>query len=283
MRPVRIAGWVLPVTVLLCQGATAQTRHLTFEERVRAQEAIERLNYSHQIGVSRPFEEAIPRSLLERKVTTYLKQSAALEMFWKSPVSGEQLRRELERMAANSRMPERLRQVYAVLGNDAFLVEETVARPALVDRLTRNFFAMDARFQAKERAQAEAIHEDLLHGRLDPMSDSPGRSVVEVSRGDADAPESGRLELTPEAFERFQSRLRGKVGDISPVEETREAFLIRVPLDQSTDTTKVATFTVAKLGWDEWWSSVEDRLDASLVEAVASEADRPPETVPGQL
>jgi len=283
MRPFRIAGWVLLVTVLFCQGATAQSRQLTFEERVRAQEAIERLYYSHQIGVSRPFEEAIPRSLLERKVTTYLKQSAALEMFWKSPVSGEQLRRELERMAANSRMPERLQQIYAVLGNDPFLVEETVARPALVDRLTRNFFAMDARFHAEERAQAEAIHEDLLHGRLDPMSDSPGRTVLEVSHGDAGAPGPGRLELTPEAFERFQSRLPDKVGDTGRVEETREAFLIRVPLDQSSDTARVATFTVAKLGWDEWWSSVEDRLDASLVEAVAAEADRLPETAPGQL
>ena len=283
MRPVRVAGWVLLVTVLLGQGATAQSRQITFEERVRAQEALERLYYSHQIGVSRPFEEAIPRSLLEKKVTTYLKQSAALEMFWKSPVSSEQLRRELERMAANSRMPERLRQIYAVLGNDAFLIEETVARPALVDRLTRNFFAMDAGIHAGERAQAEALHEDLLHGRLDPTSDSPGRRVLEVSHGNAGAPESGRLELTPEAFEGFQSRLPDKVGDTGPVEETREAFLIRVPLDRGSDTARVATFTVAKLGWDEWWSSVEDRLDASLVEAVAAEADRLPETAPGQL
>src|SRR5262249_2365719 len=114
MRPVRVALWVLLATALLGRGAAAQSRQLTFEERVRAQEAIERLNYSHQIGVSQPFEEAFPRSLLERKVTTYLKQSAALETFWQSPVSRDQLRRELERMAANTRMPERLRPIYAV-------------------------------------------------------------------------------------------------------------------------------------------------------------------------
>src|SRR4030095_12028192 len=108
--------------------------------------------------------------------------------------------------------------------------------------------------------------EDLLHGRLDPMSDSPGRTVLEVARGDASAPEAGRLDLPPEAFEKFQSRLPDKVGDTGPVEETREAFLIRVPRDRRSYTARVATFTVAKLGWDEWWSSVEDRLDASLVE-----------------
>ncbi|HEU5179236.1 MAG TPA: Calx-beta domain-containing protein [Candidatus Polarisedimenticolia bacterium] len=283
MRPVRDAVRVLLVTVLLGQGATAQSRQLTFEERVRAQEAIERLNYSHQIGASLPFEEAIPRSLLEKKVTTYLKQSAALEMFWKSPVSSEQLRRELERMAANSRMPERLQQLYAVLGNDPFLIEETVARPALVDRLTRSFFAMDAGIHAEERAQAEALQDDLLHGRLDPMSDSPARSVLEVSHGHAGAPESGRLELTPEGFEKFKSQLPRNVGDIGRVEDTRESFLIRVPLDKSSDSAKVATFTVAKLGWDEWWSSVEDRLDASSVEAVAAQTERLPETAPAQL
>ena len=45
---------------------TAQAKTLTFEQRVQAQRAIERAYYSHQIGASRPFDEAVPRALLEK-------------------------------------------------------------------------------------------------------------------------------------------------------------------------------------------------------------------------
>ena len=122
MRQLGSAGWVA-LAAIVAQGAVAQPRGLTFEQRVRAQEAIERLYYDHQIGATRPFEEAIPRAVLEKKVRTFLKQSVALEAFWKTPVTGDLLRRELERMAAKSRMPERLRQLYAVLGNDPLLIQ----------------------------------------------------------------------------------------------------------------------------------------------------------------
>src|SRR5207247_10368575 len=115
MRRIGCPVWVACAAILF-QGATAQPRDLTFEQRVRAQEAIERLYYSHQIGATRPFEEAVPRAVLEEKVRTYLTQSAALDVFWKTPVTSEMLHRELERMAASTRMPERLRQLEAVLG-----------------------------------------------------------------------------------------------------------------------------------------------------------------------
>ncbi|HMC81802.1 MAG TPA: hypothetical protein VKL61_01055, partial [Candidatus Polarisedimenticolia bacterium] len=43
-------------------GFTAtQARELTFEERVDAQRAIARVYYSHQIGATQPFDEAVPR------------------------------------------------------------------------------------------------------------------------------------------------------------------------------------------------------------------------------
>jgi hypothetical protein len=50
----------------------AHARDLTFEERVRAQEAIERVCYSHQIGAEAPFEQAVPRTVIEQKVRPVL-------------------------------------------------------------------------------------------------------------------------------------------------------------------------------------------------------------------
>src|SRR4029450_4554812 len=118
-------------------GAYSQVRGLTFQDRVKCQEAIERVYYSHQIGATRSFEAAVPRSLLESKVRLYLEQSAALEEFWKTPVTDEMLGRELARMGGGTRLPERLLELHAALGNDPFLIKECLARQIMVDRLSR--------------------------------------------------------------------------------------------------------------------------------------------------
>ncbi|HEV8336023.1 MAG TPA: MopE-related protein [Candidatus Polarisedimenticolia bacterium] len=141
-------GLCLTILTLLPFAFTpAPARDLTFEQRVKAQKAIERIYYSHQIGATAAFEKAVPREVLEKKVRTYMKQSVALERIWKTPVTAEALRREAERIAKSTRFPERLREVYTALGNDGFLIEECFARPALVDRLSRRFFASDERLR----------------------------------------------------------------------------------------------------------------------------------------
>src|SRR2546425_4099671 len=114
-RPASTA--VLFLSVLLAPPARAMARDLAFEERVKAQEAIERVYYSHQIGATKPFEESVPRRVLENKVHTYLKETVALEEFWKTSITSDMLRQELNRMAARTRLPERLRELYAALGD----------------------------------------------------------------------------------------------------------------------------------------------------------------------
>src|SRR5439155_20542267 len=156
---------------------------------------------------------------------------------------------------AKSSMPERLRQLYAVLGNDPLLIQESLARPALVDRLARNFFAYDATLHAKSRQEAQALREDLARGRLDPRLEHPGRSVVDLVRVDAaegagksagrgrsparvkDDP--SRLELQPDAFDRYRALLPERVGEIGPVQEERDAFVMRVVLSRAKDETRV--------------------------------------------
>ena len=98
----------------LCTAAWGQ-RELTFEQRVDAQEAIEHVYHSWRIGSTRPFEQAVPREVLERKVRRYLKQTVALERFWKTRVTAEALDRELERIARNTQSPASLRELYRAL------------------------------------------------------------------------------------------------------------------------------------------------------------------------
>src|SRR5437867_13292020 len=96
-------------SVLLASG-DALGRDLTFEQRVAAQETIERVYYSHQLGATLPFETAVPRSVIENKVQKYLKESDALQKIWHSPDSGEALRSELARIARSTKYHDRDRK-----------------------------------------------------------------------------------------------------------------------------------------------------------------------------
>jgi N-acetylneuraminic acid mutarotase len=130
---------VVTTTAAAVCTSTANARNLTFEDRVKAQEAIERVYYAHQVGATKPFEEAVPRSVIERKVTTYLNESSALGTTWKTQVTAEMLRREVDRIARVTRLPDRLNELYAALHHDPDLIAECVARPAIVERLLGNF------------------------------------------------------------------------------------------------------------------------------------------------
>jgi N-acetylneuraminic acid mutarotase len=146
MREKRSERIVCFIGALFC-ASPLMARELGLDERIRAQEAIERVYYSHQIGATRPFEEAVPRRLIEKKVLTYLRQTAALEQVWSTPLTSTVLRRELERIVRQTRRPDRLQEIFQALGNDPFLIQECVARPAVVARLARHFFASDSRFE----------------------------------------------------------------------------------------------------------------------------------------
>ena len=113
---------------------------LTFEERVKAQEAIERVFYNHRIWPKEnpqpkpPFEQMVPRSVIEAKVTDYLKKCAALERGRNNPIQPEELRAEVGRMKRQTQDPGTLRELFSALGDNPVLVAECLARPSLAAR-----------------------------------------------------------------------------------------------------------------------------------------------------
>jgi len=263
---------VFPVSAgdRLGQARTAGQIHtLTFEERVAAQEAIERVYYSHQTGATIPFVQAVPRELLERKVRTYLKETVALEVYWHTPITSEMLRREEERITRGTRLPSRLRELRAALGDDRFLFEECVARAALVDRLARRFFASDQILHAASRGEAEALREDLLARRLDPSLEDPRRTVVEDAPSTVVEGGTGQPEGSFPSFDRPE-------GAVGPIEVGLDAFLVRVPLAKSAGRSRVATYSVRKRTWDDWWTEVSPALDEARVRPAASEREAAP-------
>lgn len=258
-------------------------RRLTFEERVEAQRVIERYYYAHQIGVRLPFEEEVPDAVIVAKVRDTLRQSQALRDLWNAPVTGEALQRELGRIASSTRMPDRLRALYAALGNDAFLIQETLARAMLTARLTRNFYSRDARFHAGTRNQAESLRADLLAGRLRADVEESHRTIVEARRisggrrsGGTDRPELAAghggtpLDLSEEEFQRWRSTLPAEVGVAGPVEEGREWFAVSVLVAEGPGWARAATYSFPKPSWDVFWRSISEGYDDETLEAVAS-------------
>ncbi len=155
--------------LLLCFPAKA-IRQLSFDERVAAQEKIERIYHGYRLEATQPFDEVVTPEILARKVRTSLRQSAALERFWKTTVTAEMLERELQRIVDSTRYPDRLLEIYDALGRDPILVHEALARPALVSRLSRNYFAHDERFRTEESEPVWDLWWAEIEESLDPAS-----------------------------------------------------------------------------------------------------------------
>ena len=124
-------------------------RTLSFEERVAYQTAIEDVYWRHRIWPKeRPdpkpsLDAVMSQAQVEMKVEDYLRNSQALEEHWQQPITAEQLQAEMDRMAQHTRQPEMLRELFAALGNDPFVIAECLARPVLSERLVTNFYADD--------------------------------------------------------------------------------------------------------------------------------------------
>jgi hypothetical protein len=266
---------------------------LSFEDRLACQEAIERVYYSHQIGATGPFEEAVPREVLERKVRTSLLQSVALAQWWRTPVTAESLERELERIAGNTRLPERLLEVYRALGNDSVLIQECLARPVLVDRLARRFFSRDERIHGRARHEAEELRARLASGGQDPRAEDPHRSEVEIVReesdqGQGEAPldsrnvpglRDRRVVLSPLKFDEWRRRAAEEVRRVGEVVEERDRFVVSVVLGEGSGWARLASYVVAKVSWDNWWRSTSLRFDADGAVVVATPLLRLPDPV----
>src|SRR6266478_6429571 len=142
--------------------ANSSQRTLTFAERVAYQRAIEEVYWRHRIWPKeRPdlkpsLDAVITQAQLEKKVADYLRNSQALEHYWQRPITPDQLQAEMERIASHTRQPGVLREIFAALGNDPFVIAECLARPVLAERLITELYAHDQRFHGELKRRAEA-------------------------------------------------------------------------------------------------------------------------------
>ncbi|MGB9475572.1 MAG: hypothetical protein WCE87_10945, partial [Candidatus Udaeobacter sp.] len=144
------------------------------------QRAIEDVYWRHRIWPRNRGENLNPKpsldavmsqAQLEKKVREYLHTSQALEDYWQRPITAEQLQAEMDRMAKRTKRPEVLQELFDALDNDAFVIAECLARPALAERLLTNWYAYDQR-----------IHGELKHRAEADLQASRGRGIAQMNQ-----------------------------------------------------------------------------------------------------
>jgi N-acetylneuraminic acid mutarotase len=261
------------ISTLLLGGAAAAhaapAGALTLEERARCQEVLERVYWSHRSGGGdTSFDQAVPANVVARKAEDAVLKTSALRTFWAVEITPEQLQAELDRMAAHSQSPARLRELFATLGDDPLKAAECLARPLLADRLIRTHYAHDQRLHGETRARAER--------EVSEIGSTPARerttrviSTVEWRRGHDGPRIPGVLALEPEEFDARLRELRSAManpgGDIvldrvSPLreDETRFSAIIVHTLDDQQ--VELTTIEWPKRSFDEWWSETRETL-----------------------
>jgi N-acetylneuraminic acid mutarotase len=136
-------GTVNPYAFALTQaGHKASARSFTFEERVAYQYAIEEVYWRHRIwpkdnpGTKPSLDAVVSQREIEKKVEDYLCKSQLVADERGSPISASELQAEMDRMAAHTKGPDMLRELFGVLGDDPVVIAECLAKPIVAERLT---------------------------------------------------------------------------------------------------------------------------------------------------
>jgi len=142
-------------------------------ERVEHQRAIEEVCWRHRIWPKdRPdpkpsLEAVMSRAQLEKKVADYLGKSQLVAERRESPIAASELQTEMERMASHTKQADVLRELFAVLGNDPFVIAECLARPILAERFVAQF--KGTRPESSQAKSSDRV-ERIRGGAMDPST-----------------------------------------------------------------------------------------------------------------
>jgi hypothetical protein len=124
--------------------------------------AIERVYHSHRLGTKQPFEQVMPRDLIERVVRQDQHKEAVLRKVYGVEITPAMVAAEVERINTTTRAPEVLAEIKSALGDDAARFASAMARPIIVERELRRRFDNDDKLHAAQRRAAEQARETLI-------------------------------------------------------------------------------------------------------------------------
>jgi N-acetylneuraminic acid mutarotase len=148
--------------LLLLSSGIAMAAPKNIDDRIACQAAIDSVRWSNMVWPeSNPtpkpaLADVLPPDAVRAKVHDQLRMEAALEGLYGIRIEAHALQAELNRMAAATRAPKQLRQLYDALDNDPSRVADCLVRPALVRQALESRYAFDPKLHAGVRALAQA-------------------------------------------------------------------------------------------------------------------------------
>ena len=274
-------SWVLLSALLLMatlSSASADTQHganFSLEQRVACQATIEDIRWAHRIwpkdnSTQKPLRSEILSNgqILERAKNS-LAMEAALATLYGITIDDSLLQAELNRMAKQTRAPERLEEMFSALNNDPVAIAECIVRPSLVQKMFRTRYASDSRQHGELKKQAEyAVAADspraleqsggqeklVEYVRLSTKADQAAPSRTTNKQG------MTRIYLDNDQYERKRDRLeRRDAARAAHLTETHDAFIHNELLEHSSDKMKVRVLVWKKKGFDAWWQEQSSR------------------------
>lgn len=238
--------------------------------------AVERVYYAKQVGAKAPFEQAVPRSVIERRVQQELLKERVLKSVYRLEITPKLVDEEVARIERSTMAGDMLAQIKLSLANNAERFARSVAKPLVVDRVLRARFEADATQQASRRAVAEALRAQLLAAkpeeRLALLKDRPDVREVTwtfgsgVAATDSKAKPAGakaadaRNSLMPKAMFKdlngdmqkvLDAQLR-QSNDVSAVFGSDYNFALYVAIRRTAEELRVQAVELPRLSFDDW-------------------------------
>jgi N-acetylneuraminic acid mutarotase len=264
---------------------------LNFADRVAYQRAIEEVYWRHRIwpkenaGPKPPLDEVMSQAEIEKKVEDYLRNSQALEDYWQRPITPDQLQAEMERMASHTKQPGVLREIFAALGNDPFVIAECLARPVLAERLVRELYAHDQRFHGELRRRAEA--ELRMHQSVRQMKQTSGMytemewiksDATDTDSAPADTKSIEAVKMNGSEWQERVEKLAGEFGNaktkdawaqirtdvLSRLQEDEGHYYAVAVMKKGKDRLKLATIGWLKEPLRSWLTRVEAQVPVTM-------------------
>ncbi|BAO44071.1 Kelch repeat-containing protein [Thiolapillus brandeum] len=256
---------MIGLLILIGSGPLAagqfHTTTFTLEQRVSCQSRIEDVRWSHSIWPESNTQpkpsrmEVMDEAQIRAQVEDNLRLEAALAGRYGIAITQSMLQSEINRMGSNSRIPDRLQELFKALDNDPLKVAECLARPLLVKRLLRERYEWDAHEHSDLRMTAKASAKQLQ----DP-ADFKGHIIELALTGEKEqtAQENtlhgGLIEMDKTGFQREATRL-SRASSTPGLHETPTTFVYEKVLQKSPTRIRLIRQVWKKRSFDAWWKT----------------------------
>ncbi|PAW85713.1 MAG: hypothetical protein B9S33_09380 [Pedosphaera sp. Tous-C6FEB] len=231
--------------------------------------AVERVYYAKQVGAKVPFEQAVSRSVIERRVQQELLKERVLKNVYRLEITPKLVAEEVARIERSTMAGDMLAQIKLSLANNPERFARSVAKPLVADRVLRARFEADATQQAGKRVEAEKLRAQLLAAKPEEraalLKSRPDVREVKWHLGakpktdlgsarpslETGLPKQYFTDLHADMQKVLAAQLQ-QPGDVSAVFGSDQSFALYVATSRTAEALAVQAVEIARLTFDDW-------------------------------